>query len=219
MKNITLILLLFFFINACTEKETIAPAEIKLTINIGNQTWMKENLEVVTYRNGDIIPQVTSPAAWGSLITGAWCYYDNDPANGAIYGKLYNWYAVNDPRGLAPKGWHIPTHAEWSTLGKYLGEDIAGGKMKTTGLTLWKYHRTSTTNSATNESGFSGLPGGYRTRLVGFESMGFEGTWWTATQFNLNRAFLRHLDYDGDALTEFNHDEKEAGLSVRCIKD
>lgn len=206
----------FFFINACTEKATIAPAEIKLTINIGNQTWMKENLDVTTYSNGDVIPQVTSSAAWGSLTTGAWCYYKNDPANGAIYGKLYNWYAVNDPRGLAPKGWHIPTHAEWITLGNYLGgQYIAGGKMKTTGITLWKDYNTA----ATNESGFSGLPGGSRARLVGFGSMGFFGEWWTATQLNLNDAFMRHLDYDSGSLTEFNHDDKEAGLSDRCVKN
>lgn len=85
-------------------------------VTIGNQKWMEKNLEVVTYRNGDVIPQVTDNTAWAALTTGAWCYYNNDPANGAIYGKLYNWYAVYDSRGLAPQGWHIPTYAELTTL-------------------------------------------------------------------------------------------------------
>ena len=204
---------------SCTKEDESSSSSSSTNIKsviIGNQTWMKENLDVTTYSNGDKIPQVTNPAAWGALTTGAWCYYDNDPANGAIYGKLYNWYAVNDPRGLAPKGWHIPTDAEWSTLGKFLGgNEFAGGKMKTTGTTLWK----DINRSATNESGFSGLPGGFRGRLGGFGELGRYGNWWTATQFNLNSAIYRHLDYDNGSLTEINSSDKEDGYSVRCIKN
>jgi uncharacterized protein (TIGR02145 family) len=97
---------------------------------------MQSNLNVSHYRNGDVIPQVTDPTAWSSLTTGAWCYYNNDTANGTVYGKLYNWYAVNDPRGLSPQGWHVPTDAEWTNLTSCLGgESLAGGKMKAT--TLW----------------------------------------------------------------------------------
>ena len=110
------------------------------TIQICNQIWMQKNLAVDHYRNGDPIPQVTDPTEWASLTTGAWCYYNNDPANGSIYGKLYNWFAVNDPRGLAPTGWHIPTDdrdiptsSEWQLLSDCLGgNEIAGGKMKST---------------------------------------------------------------------------------------
>ncbi|MGD1006866.1 MAG: fibrobacter succinogenes major paralogous domain-containing protein, partial [Ignavibacteriaceae bacterium] len=87
------------------------------TVKIGEQTWMLGNLNVDHYRNGDAIPEVEDPAQWGNLKTGAWCYYRNDPGNDKKYGKLYNWYAVNDPRGLAPEGWHIPTQAEFKTLG------------------------------------------------------------------------------------------------------
>ena len=96
--------------------KTSSDAAFLPTIVIGTQQWMRENLDVVTYRNGDIIPQVTDATAWAALTTGAWCYYNNDSANGAIYGKLYNWYAVNDTRGLAPTGWHVPTDAEWTIL-------------------------------------------------------------------------------------------------------
>ena len=104
------------------------------SITICNQVWMLKNLDVSTYRNGDPIPQVTDPTTWVGLTTGAWCYYNNDPANGAIYGKLYNWYAVNDPRGLAPTGWHVPSDAEWTELSTCLDAisptGNVGGKMK-----------------------------------------------------------------------------------------
>src|SRR5690606_33259564 len=107
----------------------------------------------------DVIPQVTDPTIWGNLTTGAWCYYNNDPANEIIYGKLYNWYAVNDPRGLAPVGWHIPSDSEWTILTDYLGGfEVAGGKMKETGTTHW----ANPNIGADNSSGFTGLPGGYR---------------------------------------------------------
>jgi len=100
---------------------------------IGNQIWTTKNLDVATYRNGDAIPQVQDYTAWANLTTGAWCYYANNTANGTTYGKLYNWYAVNDPRGLAPKGYHIPTDKEWTMLTDYLGgESVANSKMKST---------------------------------------------------------------------------------------
>ena len=96
-------------------------------VQIGQQVWMDKNLDVETYRNGDVIPQVTDSKEWAALKTGAWCYHSNNKANGVIYGKLYNWYAVNDQRGLAPKGWHIPSKAEWTTITTFLGgEDVAG---------------------------------------------------------------------------------------------
>ena len=123
--------------------------------SIGTQIWMTRNLTVSQYRNGDIIPEVTDPAAWAALTTGAWCYYNNDPANGPIYGKLYNWYAVNDSRGLAPNGYHIPTTTEWTTLTNTLGGlSLAGGDLKEAGITHWSDPNTG----ATNNSGFTGLP-------------------------------------------------------------
>ena len=98
------------------------------TIEIGTQKWMSKNLDVAFYRNGDVIPQVTDPTAWAALLTGAWCYYNNDSTQGNKYGKLYNWYAVNDPRSLAPQGWHVPSDAEWTILETTLGgSPVAGG--------------------------------------------------------------------------------------------
>jgi uncharacterized protein (TIGR02145 family) len=184
------------------------------SIQIGTQQWMKKNLDVVTYRNGDIIPQVTDPTVWANLTTGAWCYYNNDPANGAIYGKLYNWYAVNDARGLAPQGWHIPTDEEWSTLSTFLGGiSVAGGKMKTTGTTRW----TTPNTGATNESGFSGLPGGYC--FDGdFYGVGDYGYWWSSSEDDANRAWSRFLSYSNDNAYQYSG-IKRSGFSVRCLGD
>src|SRR5580765_7574137 len=110
-------------------QNSISDPGVQAAIKIGTQKWMSRNLDVTYYRNGDVIPHVTDPTKWQALTTGAWCWYNNDSANGAVYGKLYNWYAVNDPRGLVPAGWHIPSDAEWNTLSTYLGI-YAGGKMK-----------------------------------------------------------------------------------------
>jgi uncharacterized protein (TIGR02145 family) len=188
------------------------------TIVIGTQQWMRENLDVVTYRNGDVIPQVTDQTTWAGLTTGAWCYYNNEAANGAIYGKLYNWYAVNDSRGLAPQGWHIPSDAEWTTLSTLLGgEAAAGGKMKSTGITRW----TTPNTSATNESGFTGLPGGYR-YLDGVSSFntpdGSKGRWWSTTESDSTNGWSHWLSYISGKLNR-NYGEKKNGYSVRCIRD
>jgi uncharacterized protein (TIGR02145 family) len=181
---------------------------------IGNQTWMKENLNVSHYRNGDVIPQVQDALTWQSLTSGAWCYYENNTANGTVYGKLYNWYAVTDPRGLAPEGWHIPNHSEWSTLGNYLGgNSVAGGKMKAT--SGWDVPNTG----ATNESGFTGLGSGYRKYSDGlFHDIGKFGFWWSSTIDGVAMAWERHLHYElVDLMPNFAY--KDNGFSVRCVKD
>ena len=184
-------------------------------VTICKQQWMEKNLDVTTYRDGTVIPQVTDAATWSLLTTGAWCWYNNDPLNGAIYGKLYNWYAVNDPRGLAPQGWHIPTDAEWTTLNNLLGGDAAaGGKMKTTGTTRWAAPNTS----ATNESGFSGLPGGFRSFNGAFGDVGDVGRWWSATEFYSAIALARSLYCGFGYLGRANYG-KESGFSVRCLRD
>ena len=184
-------------------------------IAIGTQQWMRENLDVLTYRNGDIIPQVTDPTAWAALTTGAWCYYNNDPLNGAIYGKLYNWYAFNDPRGLAPVGWHIPTEAEWTTLSTTLGGDaVAGGKMKVAGTTRWTYPNTG----ADNSSGFAGLPGGFRYYGGAFSTVGSNGYWWSSAEYSASSAFYRFLDYNFGSITRSAF-SKQGGFSVRCLRD
>lgn len=129
------------------------------TVKIGNQCWMRENLKVSKYRNGEAIPTGLNNADWLNTRNGAYAIYDNSNVNDAIYGKLFNWYAVRDSRGFCPTGWHVPTGAEWTTLTNFLGGDgEAGRKMKSMGTTYWQSPNTG----ATNESGFSALPGGYR---------------------------------------------------------
>jgi uncharacterized protein (TIGR02145 family) len=180
------------------------------------QSWMTKNLDVATYRNGDPIPKVTDATAWGALTTGAYCYYNNDSATyAAIYGKLYNWYAVNDPRGLAPEGWHIPTDFDWTTLENCLGgASVAGGKMKTTGTTRW----TTPNTGATNESGFAGLPGGYRNLIGSFSNVGNLGYWWSATESLTTYAWARNLFYNDGTLNR-SAIIKTSGSSVRCLRD
>ncbi len=194
-------------------------------VTIGTQVWTSTNLDVSTYSNGEIIPQVTNPDEWGNLTTGAWCYYDNDSANGTTYGKLYNWYAVNDPRGLAPAGYHIPADSEWTLLTDYLGNDL-GIKMKST--TGWNIGYDNLTDSLivnTNSSGFSGLAGGIRYYFNDnnswiFASVGLNGAWWSSNEIvdNTINASFHNLWYSTNNLYNYN-DEKGFGLYVRCIKD
>ena len=191
-----------------------------IVTNCNNQTWMQKNLNVSRYRNGDIIPQVTNGSQWINLTTGAWCYYNNDPANGAIYGKLYNWYAVNDPRGLAPQGWHIPTNQEWTVLTDCLGgESIAGGKMKETGTTYW----LNPNYGATNSSGFSAIPIGFRWWQPGSFSLysNSGSTFWSSTQYDNDNGWQRGLNYNTTEVYSSNSNgyNKKCGLSVRCIKN
>ena len=184
-------------------------------VTIDSQIWTGCNLNVATYRNGDTIPQVTDPTAWSNLTTGAWCYYDNDPANEAIYGKLYNWYAVNDARGLAPTGYHVPSDSEWTILTTFLGGDpIAGGPMKEAGLCHWGEPNTD----ATNESNFTGLPGGYRFYNGTFFHINDNGLWWSSSEYNTNYSRYRLL-YNNSGIIDSNYNYKTYGMSVRLIKD
>lgn len=193
------------------------------TVTVNGQIWMQKNLDVCKYRNGDIIPQVQDPTEWGSLTTGAWCYYNNDTIKGSIYGKLYNWYAVNDPRGLAPEGWHIPSSTEWTLLTNYLGgETIAGGKMKETGTTHWNSPNTS----ATNSSNFNGIPGGLRYQCGGngcFVDMGLSAHWWSSNFiFRTSTVFESwgfELRYDNSIGKNNSEVVKQTGKSIRCIKN
>jgi uncharacterized protein (TIGR02145 family) len=185
------------------------------SVTICCQSWMTKNLNVTTYRNGDPIPQVTDPTAWAALTTGAWCHTSNNSANGPIYGKLYNWYAVKDPRGLAPEGWHIPTNFEWTTLINCLGGfAVAGGPLKEMGNTHWIGANTG----ATNDSGFTGLPSGLRYPDGSFETTGNYCVWWSSTDVNVYNAFYRFLDTMVASVSASNY-PKEHGFSVRCIKD
>ena len=181
-------------------------------IKIGDQTWTSKNLEVSTYRNGDVIPQVQDASTWANLKTGAWCYYNKLTANGTTYGKLYNWYAVNDPRGLAPNGYLIPSDAEWTILTDYLGgEAVAGTKMKSP--SGWQNN-----GNGSNTSGFAGLPGGYRNGNGNFDAIGDFGSWWSSSENGTRDAWYRSLTngYD-DVLRSSSY--MQNGFSVRCLRD
>lgn len=185
------------------------------TVVIGTQEWTTKNLNVSNYRNGDPIPEVTDPTAWAALTTGAWCYYNNDPLNGSTYSKLYNWYAVNDLRGLAPEGYHIPSDNEFITVFNYLGGDsVAGGSLKEAGTTHW----TSPNEGATNDSGFTALPGGERAGY--FVTINDMGHWWTSTEYEVypSYSWVVYMSY---ILTQVLSDamSKNNGYSVRLIKD
>jgi uncharacterized protein (TIGR02145 family) len=186
------------------------------SVIICNQEWKVRNLDVEKYRNGDLIPQVTDPTVWGNLTTGAWCYINDNPANGAEYGKLYNWYAVNDPRGLAPQGWHVPSELEFLALSNCLGGDaISGGKMKETGLIHWANPNTG----ASNSSGFTALPGGLRNfNGVGSGTSLTQGLFWTSSSVSSANAWSGYL-YSNNSTFIRDINNQHYGFSVRCVKD
>jgi uncharacterized protein (TIGR02145 family) len=206
-------------------KPKIKPVVFK-SVNIGKQTWMVKNLDLATYRNGDPIPKVTDKTAWAALSTGAYCYFENDSATyAATYGKIYNSYAVNDPRGLAPKGWHVPSDTDWTRLSDFLGgEKVAGGKMKEADTTHWRAPNRGGEISpfkyfgATNSSGFTGLPGGYRNYFGNYENAIYTGYWWSSTDKSKAVAWNRILDFLYGDLKKASFN-KVSGMSVRCIKD
>ena len=198
---------------AYTGEVTDIDGNVYPTIMIGDQEWMAENLRTSKYRDATSIPQVTDNTAWANLLTGAWCWFGNNDGYDRPYGKLYNWYAVNDPKGLCPAGWHVPSNTEWSTLNDFLGGfSVAGGHMKEAGTTHW----LSPNAGATNASGFTGLPGGGRDNL--FHGLGDLGFWWSSTQETTSQARYRRLN-NLNSFAENPFNDKWQGLSVRCVKD
>lgn len=209
-----LILVFSLVVNKSFSQVTDYDGNTYKTVVIGKQEWTAENLNVSHYRNGDVIPQVTNKEEWSKLTTGAWCYYSNNSENGKTYGKLYNWYAVNDKRGLAPEGWHIPSDAEWTELTDYLGgEEVAGGKLKAT--SLWK----SPNKGGTNSSGFAAFPGGLRHDYGRFSYVGSNGYFWSTSVYDYSRlAWIRYLVCAGSDVIRFTSFETY-GFSIRCVKD
>jgi uncharacterized protein (TIGR02145 family) len=215
MKILTLytLCIIALILQSCGDS-TSPTSDANQTVNIGTQVWTSKNLDVSTYRNGDPIRHASTPAEWLDAVNkeeGAWCYYSNDPKNGEIYGKLYNWYAVNDPRGLAPEGYHIPSDAEWSVLTEYLGENNAGFKMKST--SGW-----SNGGNGDNSSGFNGLPGGYCYYNGSFNYVTQNGLFWSSSGSNTYDAWSLIL-YDDNTLVDRSSNYKNNGLSVRCLRD
>ena len=212
------ILLLISVAVLCTINVSAQSDSIKTT-TIGNQVWMTDNLAVSQFRNGDVIKQSKTFADWkraGEKSEPAWCYYSNNTAYGSQLGKLYNWYAVNDNRGLAPKGWHIASDAEWAKLiDGSDGQQQAGAKLKNNGG--W-----ADDGNGNNESGFSALPGGSRGFMDdfqdGFVNIGYTTIFWTATASADTGAWAITLRSSNSSAIKNGRDKGE-GLSVRCIKD
>jgi uncharacterized protein (TIGR02145 family) len=197
---------------ACTDGDL----NIYPVVVIGTQTWMAENLKTTKYNDGTAIPNVTVNATWSTLSTGAYADYSNTPAVGAIYGKLYNWYVVapTNTKKICPSGWHVPTDAQWTVLNNYLGgEALAGGKMKETGTTHWL-----SPNAASNESGFTALPGGYRDQSGSFSFFNYYGFWWASTEVSAGFAYYRFI-YNTNTSLSAGDNDKHGGFYVRCMKD
>ena len=218
---ITVVIIFSGLVKKSFSQVTDIDGNVYKTVKIGNQEWMAENLNVEHYRNGDVIPTENEIEEEidvkkdvkknGYSTSGRWSYYENDSENGKTYGKLYNWDAVNDPRGLAPEGWHIPTDAEWKeledSLGGYL---VAGGKLKA--FTLWNNPNLG----ATNDIDFNALPGGICN--YDFFGVGNYSCFWTSSEGNHDDAWLRVIYFDNtDIYRTFN--SKGNGLSVRCVRD
>ncbi|MEI6752521.1 MAG: fibrobacter succinogenes major paralogous domain-containing protein [Paludibacter sp.] len=182
------------------------------TIKIGTQIWMAENLKTTKYKDGTSILLVTDNTAWGDPSTPAYCWYNNDASTyKATYGALYNWSAVSTGK-LAPTGWHVPTNAEWTTLTMYLNGDD-GGKLKETGTLNW----TSPNTGATNETGFSALPGGSRVWTGTFNGLGTDGNWWSSS-INQGYVGLWYMTNDDSKVGTLGY-KGRSGHSVRCVKD
>jgi uncharacterized protein (TIGR02145 family) len=220
MKNILLIISITLTLNTFSQTPGGGVSDVDgnnySTVIIGSQEWMAENLRTTSYANGDPIPNVIDGTQWANLNTGAWVHYNNDSQYENPYCKLYNWYTVNDSRNVCPAGWHVPSYPEWTVLSDYLGgESVSGGKMKSTGTQYWQ----SPNQGATNESGFSGLPGGFRESDINgtFNSILYVGYWWSSTEGTANYAWGRGMFYFNGNLTGNNSYTKTSGYSIRCL--
>jgi uncharacterized protein (TIGR02145 family) len=244
-KNLMFIVILTMIINSCSKKSEVQPTKanaeqlptdsannpvlpdttvsdidgnVYKAIVIANQVWMKENLKVKHYNNGDPINYVPG-IGWGNMTTGAYSAFYSIANYEDTYGFLYNFYATIDNRNLCPSGWHVPSNAEWNTVSDNLGgSDIAGGKMKETDTLHWKSPNTG----ATNSSGFTGLPGGYRyPSTTCFIYAGYlrQGTWWSSSAVDSINAYNRTLYFGSTTIITSNNTDKKCGTSVRCVHD
>ncbi len=194
------------------------------TIQIGSQTWMAENLKTTKYNDGTTIPNITNNTAWSNSSSDAWSYYTNEPLHNEKYGKLYNWYAVNTGK-LCPQGWHIPTDADWNELEFSQGlphseaeEHGWRGAIQNTGGKLKSERGWKTNGIASNQSGFSALPGGYRHSNGTFNNISLNGLWWSSTENTTDIAWARNLYHNRNDVDR-GVDPKGYGYSCRCVKD
>ena len=198
------------------------------TVQIGGQLWMAENLTVTHYNNGDEIPNITNNSDWGVLFTGAYCDYDNNPTNSGTYGRIYNWYTIDDDRGVCPDEWHIPSDDEFMELEMFLGmgesetnstgyRGTDEGSMLADNLNLWN-SGILVNNNEFGTSGFSSLPSGYRFVYYGFQNMGNNCSFWSSSEGTFSYAWYRLLDYNYSSVLRTTN-SKHNGFSIRCIKD
>jgi len=214
---ISFILILFFMKLTGLQAQSVNDADgnIYLAINIGKQVWMAENLKTTRYNDGKSIPFISNDKAWKALQTPGFCYFEDNPANKEIYGALYNWFAVNTKK-LCPKGWHVPTDAEWKAMVDFIGDkNSAGDKLNESGNSHWK----NALLNASNEFDFSALPGGTRMYSGFFAEFGNSyAVWWTSTEFSSLAAYNWGL-HDSSSRIFNGYDSKQSGFSVRCMMD
>jgi uncharacterized protein (TIGR02145 family) len=218
MKTTIFLLTCLAFLTNRNQAQTVTDIDGNLynTVTINTQVWLKENLKVTHYNNSDEIPNVASNTTWLGLSTGAYCNYENNTSYASIYGRLYNWFAVNDSRGICPTGWHVATDAEWTVLTDLLGgETVAGGKLKEVGTLHWPSPNTG----ATNEVGFTALGGGYRSNTATYIGFGGIGSWWCSTESSTTNAWARGIFNDAVNVDRGGYYEKMMGFSVRCVMD
>lgn len=229
MKKLILIYAVFALFTSRLQAQTVTDIDghVYHTITIGTQVWMKENLRVQHYLNGDSIPYVTDPAGWSSASIGHYCYYNNDPLTyDSLYGGLYNYNALIDNRGLCPINWHVPTNAEWNILEKYLDNTVdttlvgwtgtnIGGILKDTGTLHWQ----SPNFGATDSIGFRALPGGYRDDAGNFLVGGTDAGFWSSTMSDASNCWGVGIDYNGAQIIRNTSFGITGGFSVRLIYD
>jgi uncharacterized protein (TIGR02145 family) len=217
-----LLLVPYVFMNTRCQKDKEPPDQVSVTdfdgnvyktVTIGTQAWMKENLKTIRYSNGDPIPNISDNTQWQSLSDGAFCYYENNVSSAQTYGLLYNWYAVSDSRNVCPEGWHVPTTTDWNKLVNFLGgEEVAADKLKEKGTAHW----VSPNSGATDEYGFTALPGGFRVDT--FSPPGYYAIWWSATPIDQDDAWIFTLIVNNNK-TFIEKQYKMSGHAVRCVKD
>jgi len=218
------VLLIALLIGLAWGQDTVTDIDgnVYETVQIGDQLWMAENLKVTHYNDGTEIPTGYSDDDWAGLSTGAYAVYGDNESNADTYGYLYNWYAVDDDRGVCPASWHVPTDGEYTALSDYLGgTSVAGGKLKecTEGSCPESEYWYSPNTGATNESGFTALPGGAHYYYYGYyDHMGYYGYFWSSTEFSNSNPGYRSL-YSGNSEIYRYFNYKRSGFSVRCIRD
>jgi uncharacterized protein (TIGR02145 family) len=212
---ISLLLLAIYTTLSTVAQVTDLDGNIYNTVTIGTQIWMDRNLKTTKFNDGKTIPLVSEAGEWNELTTPGYCWYGNDPiVYKENFGALYNWFTVNTGK-LCPIGWHVPTDTEWSVLTEFLGgKVIAGGKLKDADTVYWLNPNTG----ATNETGFTALPGGYRFGYDYFYLMGSNGFWWVSTEYTKSSAWSRSMGYNYSNINRYFLN-KQNGFSVRCLHD